>query len=78
MALTQGGVLAEKDEPEALAAGVLSLIDRPEARRDIGRHARERVEALFSWRRVAAETAECYAELLDSRRGRPTRTITSA
>jgi len=78
MALCGGGVLVDKDSPEALARGVLDLMKSPEARDELGRQARERVEKHLSWRRVAAVTADGYAEVLSERRGRPTSTITSA
>ena len=67
----------EKDDPDALAAGMRELMDDPERRRELGASARERVDTHFSWRRVAAVTAEGYAEVLDERRGRPDSTITS-
>jgi glycosyltransferase involved in cell wall biosynthesis len=77
MQLTGGGLLVEKDDPEARAKGIQSLMERPEARAEVGRKARARVEAHLSWKRVAQVTAEGYAEVLAERRGRPTSTITS-
>ncbi len=77
MRLTGGGILVEKDRPEALAAGIRSLVDHPEQRAQLGQRARSRVEAHLSWPRVAAATLEGYAEVLAERRGRPTRAITS-
>ena len=77
MALCGGGILVDKDSPEALAQGVLDLMQSREARDELGLRARERVEAHLSWRHVAAVTADGYAEVLSERRGRPTRTITS-
>jgi glycosyltransferase involved in cell wall biosynthesis len=78
MRLVGGGVLVEKDDPSALAAGIRELMEAPERRRSLGATARERVDTHLSWRRVAAVTADGYAEVLDERRGRPTRTMTSA
>jgi len=79
MQLTEGGVLADRDDPESLAAGVRTLLDNVEARMMMAKRGRERVVETLSWPRVAAATAEVYAELVDrSRRGRPTTTITSA
>lgn len=43
---------------QALAA----LLDDPERRATMGRHGRARVEALFTWRAVAAATAAAYDE----------------
>ena len=78
MDIAAGGVLVEKDSPEALAAGIASLMDAPERREALGRIGRERVEQAFSWRGVAAATADGYEEVLSERRGLPTTTITSA
>jgi glycosyltransferase involved in cell wall biosynthesis len=78
MELVGGGLLVEKDDPQALAVGILELMNAPARRRELGAKARERVDAHLSWRRVAAVTAEGYAEVLDERRGRPTSTMTSA
>ena len=79
MELTGGGILAERDDPESIAAGVRSLLESTEARTLMAKRGRERVVETLSWRRVAAATAEVYAELVErSERGRPTRTMTSA
>ncbi|MDE0886330.1 MAG: glycosyltransferase family 4 protein [Myxococcota bacterium] len=77
MALCGGGILVDKDSPQALAQGVVELMKSREARAELGRRARQRVETHLSWRHVAAVTADGYAEVLSERRGRPTSTITS-
>jgi glycosyltransferase involved in cell wall biosynthesis len=69
MKLTGGGVLVDKDSPESLAAGIRALMDNEALRERLGGEARRRVEASLSWRRVAAVTAEGYAEVLSERRG---------
>ena len=78
MELAQGGLLVERDDPEALARGIMSLADRPETRARLAARGREQVASKLNWRRIAAATAEVYAEVLSERRGRPTRTMTSA
>jgi glycosyltransferase involved in cell wall biosynthesis len=78
MRVAQGGLLVPRDDPDALAAGIRELLDDPQRRAELGRHARERVEATFSWRRVAEATLRVYRDVLEERRGRPARTITSA
>ncbi|MBJ20733.1 MAG: hypothetical protein CL933_15095 [Deltaproteobacteria bacterium] len=79
MDLTGGGVLAERDDPESIAAGVQTLIGNTETRTLMAKRGRERVVEMLSWPGVAAATAEVYGELVErSRRGRPTTTITSA
>jgi glycosyltransferase involved in cell wall biosynthesis len=78
MELSGGGLMVPRDDPEALARGITSLLEQPELRRTTGARARKAVEANFSWRRVARTTAEVYAEMLAQRRGRPASTTTSA
>jgi len=64
MKLGDGGVVVPRDDPAALAQGVLQLLEQPELRRDMSRRARSRVEAHFSWARVAQATVETYQEVL--------------
>ena len=75
--LTGGGCLVPRDDPEAMAAAIRSLIDAPQRLALLARSARERVVETLSWEKVAAATAAVYAELLEERRGRPTRIATS-
>ena len=64
-----GGLLAEPANPDALAKSIARLLDQPEALREMGRKARDRVVATFSWPKIAARTAGVYAEVLAERRG---------
>jgi len=64
MKLGDGGVVVPRDDPDALAQGVLQLLEQPELRRDMSRRARSRVETHFSWVRVAQATVETYREVL--------------
>jgi glycosyltransferase involved in cell wall biosynthesis len=76
--LTAGGILAERDDPDALAQAIRSLLESPEQRMLMAKQGRERVVNALSWPRIAAATAEVYAEVVErSRRGRPTTTTTS-
>jgi glycosyltransferase involved in cell wall biosynthesis len=76
--LTEGGVLSERDDPDALASAIRKLLENTQARALMAKRGRERVVEKLSWPRVAAATAAVYAETVDSsRRGRPTTTITS-
>ncbi len=77
MQLTGGGLLVDKDDPAALAKGIHTLLRANDERERIGKEARARVVEHLSWPQVAAATARVYAEVLEERRGRPTRTITS-
>ncbi|PYN83147.1 MAG: glycogen synthase [Candidatus Rokuibacteriota bacterium] len=56
------GLLVEPGRPEALAAAIRLLLEDPERSRAMGRAGRRRVEAQFSWTRVAARTREVYGD----------------
>lgn len=74
MRMGGGGILVPRDRPEALAKGVLGLLEQPETRRELGARARERVVATFSWRPVAEATVAVYRDVLEERRlGRASR-----
>ena len=77
MALSQGGLMAERDDPLSLAQALNTLLEQDELRKRLAQVGREQVETHFSWPRVAAATAAGYAEVLEERRGVPDRTITS-
>jgi glycosyltransferase involved in cell wall biosynthesis len=73
-----GGVLVDAARPESLASGIRALLADERARAEFGAQGRQGVEAAYAWPRVAARTADVYAELLAARRGLPARTSTSA
>ncbi|MEE2679611.1 MAG: glycosyltransferase family 4 protein [Myxococcota bacterium] len=73
-----GGILVERDQPEALAKGIAHLLDQPEARARLGEAGRRGVCQAYAWPSVARATAEVYAEAAAERRGGPARTSTSA
>jgi len=64
----EGGGSVEPRDPEAfsraLAAAVNELMDAPERRAAMGKAARARVLAQFSWQAIAEQTIEFYRELL--------------
>jgi starch synthase len=72
----EGGGSAEPRDPEAfsraLAAAVNELVADPARRSAMGRAARERVLAHFSWRYIAELTLDFYRELLTAPRGSAT------
>jgi alpha-maltose-1-phosphate synthase len=57
------GLLVPPGDPGALAAAVNALVADPARAAALGRAGRERAVAEFGWQRVAAATAELYAEL---------------
>jgi len=67
MRVGSGGLLVPRDDPDALAKAVATLLEQPEMRREMGARARPRVEATFSWRRVAERTARIYQEVVEER-----------
>ncbi|HEX6372434.1 MAG TPA: glycogen synthase [Longimicrobium sp.] len=68
----QGGGSVEPRDPEAfsraLADAVNALMDDPDRRAAMGRAARARVEAHFSWRAIAQQTLAFYRDLLQTDR----------
>jgi glycosyltransferase involved in cell wall biosynthesis len=73
-----GGLLVPPGDPEALAKGIASLLEQPAAREELGARGRRGIVAHYAWPRVAAATAQVYAEAIAARRGRPDTTTTSA
>jgi glycosyltransferase involved in cell wall biosynthesis len=57
-------VLCEPGDPSSLAGAMATLFDDPARRAALGVAGRARVEQRFTWRAVAAATAEVYAETL--------------
>ena len=78
LATSGGGLLSPCDDPAALAHAIRELLEDPDRRRALGEAGRRGVEAAYGWPRVAARTAEIYADLLEERRGRPAMSTTSA
>jgi glycosyltransferase involved in cell wall biosynthesis len=61
----RSGLLVEPCNPEALAAGIRTLLDAPLERRiAMGKAARERVLELFTWRHSTERTVDNYRELI--------------
>jgi glycosyltransferase involved in cell wall biosynthesis len=61
------GLLVEPNAPEALAAAVSDLMDRPAFARDLGCAARERIERHFSFDRMVASFQHLYLSQLEKR-----------
>jgi len=76
----EAGILVPPGDPEALAKAIAELLAAPEARSQLGARARPRIEAAFSWPRVAEATVSVYREVVEARRarGRPASSTTSA
>ena len=58
------GVLVPPGEPEALAAAVSALCGDPERAARFGAAGRRRVEAEFSWERIAERTLAVYRDAI--------------
>ena len=61
------GMLVPPGDPAALAAAVRGLAADPERAARLGRAGRERVEAAFSWTRIAERTLSVYADAIADR-----------
>jgi glycosyltransferase involved in cell wall biosynthesis len=59
------GILVEPDSPDALAAAILDLLDRPAFATALGRAARAQVEQRFSFDRMVANFEQLYLSKLD-------------
>jgi glycosyltransferase involved in cell wall biosynthesis len=66
------GLAVPPGDAEALAAALARVLDDRDAAAALGRRARARVEAEYTWDRVARRTEAFYHALLERRRGRRT------
>jgi glycosyltransferase involved in cell wall biosynthesis len=57
------GFLVSKNDPRALAEGILTLLHDDDLRGKMGRAARDRVHRNFTWERVAEKMYKCYSDL---------------
>lgn len=62
------GLLVPPQDPTAIAAAILALLDDPERRREMGRAANERVASCFSRQAMAEGMLAVYRRLLDGGR----------
>jgi D-inositol-3-phosphate glycosyltransferase len=51
-------------DPEAIAAAIEQILDHPQESDALGRAGRRRVRTLYSWDRVASETARVYTDVV--------------
>ncbi len=68
MRVGSGGLLVPRDDPEALAKAIAELLAQPQLRREMAERARPRIEASFSWPRVAERTTGIYREVVSASR----------
>jgi glycosyltransferase involved in cell wall biosynthesis len=59
----QTGLLVGKNDPRALAEGILKLLQDDDLRTKMGRAARDWVHATFTWDKVAEKMYKCYSDL---------------
>lgn len=64
------GVLVERNDPDALADGILEVLDSPGLRNRLSQSGRRRVERFFTWEKTAGTLCSLYEEGL--RNGRRT------
>jgi glycosyltransferase involved in cell wall biosynthesis len=65
------GMLVPPRDPVALGAALARVFARPGEARALGRRARQRVEAEYTWDEVAARTEAFYYDVLERPRRRP-------
>lgn len=68
------GVLAQPEDPQALAAAIITLLKDPELRKKMGQNGREYVVEHRSWASVAKRVAEVCQQALEERKAGRTRT----
>jgi glycosyltransferase involved in cell wall biosynthesis len=59
----QTGLLVSKNDPRGLAEAILKLLHDDDLRVKMGRAARDRVHANFSWDKIAENMYKCYSAL---------------
>jgi D-inositol-3-phosphate glycosyltransferase len=64
------GYLVPPRDPEALAARLVALYERPALARSLGHGGVVRVRSLFTWERVADDLIDVYRQLVHARRRR--------
>jgi hypothetical protein len=62
----ESGLVVPSGSASHLAGAISYLMEHPEARRDMGRRARERIDTGFRIEDTIRKTAELYRELLNS------------
>lgn len=65
--ITEGvnGLITDHNDPQALGRTLVQLLEMPgDARREVGRRARERVLEAYTWDRVAERLLDIYAETM--------------
>jgi len=65
------GWLVEPGDPTALAQALRTALADPQRARRMGEAGRRRVEAHFSWDRIAALTMGVYEQAIDDHRRAP-------
>jgi len=58
------GIFVPPRDPRALAQAIQQILQDEQKRKEMGCAGRQRVEELFSWKKVAQRTVEVYKELL--------------
>ncbi len=61
------GVLVPRDDPEALAKALDTLLAQPEARARLAATARQGIVDTYSWPRVATRTVDVYRSVLEAK-----------
>jgi glycosyltransferase involved in cell wall biosynthesis len=59
------GVLVEREDPSAIAAALVRLIEDPELRQSLGAAGAARAAAMFAWPRIVADVEAAYQALLE-------------
>jgi glycosyltransferase involved in cell wall biosynthesis len=61
--MSKGGILAEPDDPRALADAILQLLSDEELRRSMGAAGQQSIPKHFSWDKIAEDLSCLYSRL---------------
>jgi glycosyltransferase involved in cell wall biosynthesis len=65
---TGGGVIVDKNDPDALADAMVQLLSDREVRETMGQRGAQNIANLYSWQAIASRTSALHAQALSHRR----------
>jgi glycosyltransferase involved in cell wall biosynthesis len=75
--LGNGGITIAPNNPEQLAHAIMSMLENPQVREQLGANGRERAQTIFSWKKIAEQTVALYVDVLEGNRSDKKRKVNS-
>ena len=69
MEVGRSGLLVPKQDPEALAKAIISILSDPEKAKAMGKRGRELVETKYNWKTIVKQVEGVYKEALAKKKG---------